>query len=290
MKVMSEIIAVVTIAASVITGTALVPATVDTERVRVGAFNVQVFGRAKRSKPDVMDVLVDISLKFDVLVVQEVRDSSLDTPQVFLEQINAESTLSYAMVEGPRLGRTGSKEQYVIYYVPAKLELLDAFTWPDPDDEFEREPIVATFRSGNLDFTIIACHIKPDDAENELRAMQRISASILTQADVDRDLILLGDFNADGSYLDEEELPSIFPQDLYRVLISNDVDTMTTSDNTYDRIIVTSNTTELECDFSSSSVMPFDVELGLCEGTFVSSVSDHFPVYTDLITTGEDDD
>lgn len=290
MRLMSEITGAVVIAATVIGGTAMTPTTIESDGIRVAAFNIQVFGRAKREKPEVMDVLVDIAREFDVMVVQEIRDSSQETSKAYLSAINEESVFEYALVEGPRLGRTGSKEQYAIYYQPARLELLDAFTWPDEDDDFEREPIVATFRSGGFDFTLIACHIKPDDADAELRALRAIGDAILAEVDVDHDLILLGDFNADGSYLDEAELSTIFPDGTYSVLIDNDADTMTSSDNTYDRIIITSSTTELECDFESGSVYAFDEELGLIDEAFIRSVSDHYPVYADFRITEEDDD
>jgi len=82
-----------------------------------------------------------------VLLVQEVRDADQDVADRLLEEINREANPRYAMVEGPRLGRTTSKEQYVVYYRPPVL-FVDSFTVPDPDDRFEREPLVARFQAG----------------------------------------------------------------------------------------------------------------------------------------------
>ena len=46
--------------------------------VRVGAFNIQVFGDTQAGKPDVMSVLAQVAQEFDVLLVQEVRDADQD--------------------------------------------------------------------------------------------------------------------------------------------------------------------------------------------------------------------
>ena len=79
------------------------------ETITVAAFNIQVFGRSKRAKPEVMRVLTAVAREVDVLLVQEIRDSSEQTADIFLAAINSPnssntaSRRSYRMVEGPRL-------------------------------------------------------------------------------------------------------------------------------------------------------------------------------------------
>ena len=46
--------------------------------VRVGAFNVQVFGDTKAGEPEVMSVLALVAQEFDVLLVQEMRGAEQD--------------------------------------------------------------------------------------------------------------------------------------------------------------------------------------------------------------------
>jgi len=46
------------------------------ETLRIGAFNIQVFGVTKASKPEVMDVLADIIRTYDIIAIQEIRDAS----------------------------------------------------------------------------------------------------------------------------------------------------------------------------------------------------------------------
>jgi hypothetical protein len=48
----------------------------EEEKLRIGAFNIQVFGTTKASKPEVMEVLDNIIRTYDVVAIQEIRDKS----------------------------------------------------------------------------------------------------------------------------------------------------------------------------------------------------------------------
>lgn len=52
------------------------PDNFSNETLRIGAFNIQVFGISKASKPAVMDVLADIIRTYDIIAIQEIRDKS----------------------------------------------------------------------------------------------------------------------------------------------------------------------------------------------------------------------
>ncbi len=288
-----NLVATLAVAGALGTGALLAPPAPSPANVlRVGAFNIQVFGQTKLAKEDVVDVLVETARQFDVLVVQEVRDSSETVADEFLARLNDGAEQEYAMVEGERLGRTGSKEQYVIYYIPTRVQLVgNPFTLPDPDDVFEREPLVASFRADNFDFTLLACHIKPDDADAELVALRDAALSVLEAIPGEQDMIFLGDLNADGSYLDEDQrLFEILPAGEFDVVISNDMVTTTVTRNTYDRIVLRPATSGHEYILNSAQAFRFDDFLGLTNRTFVKSVSDHYPVFARFRTDLEDDD
>jgi deoxyribonuclease-1-like protein len=290
-KKIRQLIIAAVIVGSIASCTSLLgPETLEANDLSIAAFNIQVFGKTKRSNPVVMHTLVEIAQQFDIVVVQEIRDSSMTTADIFLDELNESSESTYAMEEGPRVGRTSSKEQYVVYYTPALVRLEHAYTLPDDNDLFEREPLVTTFVAGNFDFTIVVCHIKPDDAENELRALAGTVPLLLAANPQEHDIILLGDFNADGQYLDENELTDIFNPSTYHILISNEMDTMTKTDNTYDRIIVTNDTFNSEYIHNSAGVFKFDSVLGITDQDLVFDVSDHYPVFADYDITLPDDD
>ena len=60
----------------------------DDDTLVVGAFNVQVFGQSKMSKPGVPEVLVQVIRTFDLLLVQEIRDKSMASPETLLGLVN----------------------------------------------------------------------------------------------------------------------------------------------------------------------------------------------------------
>jgi hypothetical protein len=44
--------------------------------IKIASFNIQVFGKAKASKPEIIEVLADIISQFDVVAIQEIRDKT----------------------------------------------------------------------------------------------------------------------------------------------------------------------------------------------------------------------
>ncbi len=266
------------------------PVETHEETIRVAAFNIQVFGRTKAGKPEVMEILAKTAREFDLVVVQEFREAAMEVADDFLARINEEPGEDYEMYEGPRLGRTSSKEQYAAYYLPSRVQLLSASTYPDPDDVFEREPLVASFRAGNFDFTLLVCHIKPDSASAELAHMATAARSLLESNPSEQDIILLGDFNADGRYLDEDDMTHALRDSTFHWVIGNEMDTMTRTDWTYDRIILLAGTYYNEYVDGSAGVFYFNQEYDLTDQEFVEDVSDHFPVYAVFIISGPDDD
>jgi len=257
--------------------------------IKVAAFNIQVFGRTKRGKPEVMDILVDVAREFDVMLVQEIRDSSGETAPEYLDLING-GDASYAYVESERLGRSTSKESYAIYWDTGTVEYVEgsAYVYNDTGDVFEREPYVASFRSGGFDFTLVGIHVKPDDAVHEIGNLTVVVASILSSNPGEGDVIVMGDFNADGGYFDEDG-PSPFKGGDYSWVVENGMDTMTKTDWTYDRIVLLNGTYHGEYVAGSCEVFYFDAGYGLNQ-ELTEDVSDHYPVFAVYRTSQPDDD
>jgi hypothetical protein len=42
--------------------------------IRIGAFDVQIFGVSKADNPEVMDILADTVRTYDIVAIQEMRD------------------------------------------------------------------------------------------------------------------------------------------------------------------------------------------------------------------------
>jgi len=265
---------------------------VEAETVRIAAFNIQIFGQTKSQKQDVMAVLRDVVREFDIVLIQEIRDASEQTIPNFIEAINQMEGPDYSFIRSERVGRTSSKEAYAYIYNAETIQFTQGsdYVYNDINDVFEREPYIASFKAGNFDFVLVGIHTKPDDAYNEIGNLTSVVSSIQTANSNEHDIIVMGDFNADGSYFDEDDISNLFKTSEYNWIITNDMDTMVKTDYTYDRIVLLDATLNHEYDADSAQVFYFDQAYGLNNQTFVSEVSDHYPVFAQYKTNLLDDD
>ena len=264
----------------------------EAETIKIAAFNIQVFGKSKRQKEEVMDVLVRIVREFDVILIQEIRDSSEETIPIFLEEINDVEGAKYQYVRSEHLGRSVSKEAYAYIYNTATVEFVEEsdYVYDDVYDVFEREPYIASFVSSNFDFTIIGIHVKPDDAYSEIGNLTSVVQFVLSENPDEQDTIVMGDFNADGTYFDEGDVANSFKSSDFYWVITNEMDTMTKTDYSYDRIVLLEDTYSYEYVEDSASVFKFDIEYDIVNQTFIWEISDHYPIYAEFKTDLTDDD
>jgi deoxyribonuclease-1-like protein len=247
------------------------------QTIKIMSFNIQTFGVTKMSRPEAVTILVDLVSQADIIAVQEVRSVRIDPVERFMALLPDK----YGYVIGPREGRSSSKEQYWVIYDAEKFTVLQYDSWPDTEDIFERSPFSVYFKtSGAFDFTLIDNHIRPSDAENEIRALPAVVTYYVDLWN-DPDVLVLGDFNADGRYFDKTLLYSIFPEDKYKIIFTDEDTTVAASHNTYDRFIITSSASNYFTgnfgvirfdevyDFSGYSIRP-------------SQVSDHYPIWAEF--------
>jgi endonuclease/exonuclease/phosphatase family metal-dependent hydrolase len=255
------------------------------ETIKLFSFNMQIFGVSKAARKEAMMILADIVSRSDLTAVQEVRSADIGPVTRFMRMLPPR----YAFLLGPREGRSISKEQYWIIYDSSKMWLLEEQTWADPQDIFERNPLGAYFQTkGAFDFILINNHIQPGNAAQEIAALPEV-ARYYQELWGETDVALVGDFNADGSYYDEHDLAAIFPKDGYRIIITNDYDTtLASSDNTYDRIIVTASVVE---DYAGAcGVLRFDELYDFSELSIQPRhVSDHYPVWAEFYIDADTD-
>jgi len=262
-------------------------ANTGSDALRIGAFNIQVFGVSKASKPEVMSVLADTIRTYDIVAIEEIRDSSQTALPDLVNLVNSDGS-QYSYVVGERLGRTSSKEQYAyLYNTQTTLLKSDPYTYPEPagTDPFHREPYIATFGAinGDFDATLITIHTDPDEATDEINSLDAVVDYAVSHTPFDQDVIVMGDFNADGSYFDEDGSCSLKGSE-YVWIIANDVDTTTkTTDCTYDRIVLTNSAASYFT--GDAGVFRYDTEYGLTQDE-TEDVSDHYPVYAVFSTGG----
>jgi endonuclease/exonuclease/phosphatase family metal-dependent hydrolase len=229
-------------------------------------------------KNKVVDVLVDIVSHVDVVAVQEVRSTSEEPVKQFMGLLPAR----YDYVLGPREGRTGSKEQYWVIYDTEKLDVLGSATYDDSADRFQRSPMAVYFQTKDrFDFVLIDNHIQPSDAEREIGVLPEVIAYFQALWN-ETDVLIMGDFNADGGYYNENSLEAVFPDSDYVIIITNEYDTtVAQSDNTYDRFIITKSAKE---DFTGSfGVVYYDRIYDFAALDIEpKEISDHYPVWAEF--------
>lgn len=258
----------------------------SSETIRIGAFNVQVFGTTKASKPEVMAILADIIRTYDIIAIQEIRDSSEAALPKLVDLVNSDGS-QYQYVVSERLGRTSSKEQYAYVYNSNTVQLTgNPHTYPEPEgtDPFHRQPYIAAFKAinGNYDAVLMVIHTDPDEATDEINALSDVMNYTQLLYPVEGDFILMGDLNADGSYFKEGSSSTL---DGHYWLIDDSQDTTTKStDYTYDRIILA----DISDLYGQFGVHRFDLEYNLTEEQTVA-VSDHYPVFAEFLVNGDMD-
>ncbi|XP_059188957.1 deoxyribonuclease-1-like [Centropristis striata] len=260
--------------------------------MKIASFNVQRFGLTKASDPDVLSALVKIVSRYDIIVILEVVDVSGASVKMLLRELNRVNTSHhYALQLSTRLGRNRYKEQFLFLYRDDVVDLIDSYQYEDNQvndfDAFAREPYILHFKPHNTvlkDIVLIPVHTKPWDSERELDELYEVFLVVKDKWKTDN-IMILGDFNADGAYVTRKEMKEIRIRSdkNFHWLIADDVDTTasTSNEHTYDRIVVYGE--DMLAAFVPNSAKPFNFhkELAMTE-EMALRVSDRYPVEVEL--------
>lgn len=258
------------------------PANTTRDTIRIASFNIQIFGKDKISKPNVMDVIVRIVQQFDVVAIQEVRARDDDILPHFVDLLNVTGR-KYDFVIGPRLGNSNSKEQYAFVFDRETIEVdrSQLYTINDPQNVLHREPFVGWFRTRSVPsdqaftFSLIDIHTDPDDVKEEINWLDDVFRAVQSDGRNEDDAILLGDFNASERQFGElGRLPNI------RAVIPANVATNTLGTESYDNIVFDSLATP---EFTGrAGVFDFIHEGFNLTREAALAVSDHMPVWAEF--------
>ncbi|XP_058426275.1 deoxyribonuclease-1-like 2 isoform X1 [Diceros bicornis minor] len=271
--------------------------------LRIGAFNIQSFGDSKVSDAACGGVIAQILARYDIALVQEVRDPDLSAVSALMEQINSVSRHEYSFVSSEPLGRDQYKEMYLFVYRKDAVSVEDMYQYPDPEDTFSREPFVVKFSapySAAEELVLIPLHAAPHHAVAEIDALYDVYLDVIDKWGTDvsprvrtapgsrrralgvgrrglsaasdqatrppQDILFLGDFNADCTYVREEDWAAIRlrSSEVFKWLIPDSADTTVgNSDCAYDRIVVCGARLRRSLKPQSAAVHDFQEELGL---------------------------
>ena len=250
-----------------------------------GAFNIQIFGVAKSNDPFVMQRLVDVARRFDLLAIQELRAADQSVIENFVNLVNANGS-KYSYVVGPRQGTTISKEQYVYLFDTNKLRLTSKpYVAIDPTGDMHRSPLVASFeyvranQGTGFTFTALNLHVDPDVVDMELAALEQIMPRVMMTHPDEDDFILMGDFNENANgmrsfNLVRNQMP----------LIRSHWPTKPRSGRSIDNIVIDSIRTAEYRNQTGVLDLATQYELSLTDAL---RISDHYPVWAVFSTHEE---
>lgn len=254
--------------------------------LRIGAFNIQSFGDSKVSDPACGGIIAQILAGYDIALVQEVRDADLSAVDSLMKQINSASRHEYSFVSSEPLGRDQYKEMYLFVYRKDVVSVMDTYQYPDPEDVFSREPFMVKFsapRSAAQEVVLVPLHAAPHHAVAEIDALYDVYLDVIDKWGTD-DLLFLGDFNADCSYVRPHDWAAIRlrSSEVFKWLIPDSADTTVgNSDCAYDRIVVCGSHLRRSLKPQSAAVHDFQEEFSLDQSQALA-ISDHFPVEVTL--------
>jgi endonuclease/exonuclease/phosphatase family metal-dependent hydrolase len=161
-------------------------------RVRIATWNVRMLSDRSRDASEVAKIASMIG-QFDLVALQEVHDTRV------LDRIRSKLD-GWSYLVSRSVGTESHTERYAYFYRSAFVTPIgDAAIVRDPDNVLIREPFVASFRTGEFDFTLCTIHILYGNSiparRRELRLMDELVAAVQKANGAEADVILLGDFN-----------------------------------------------------------------------------------------------
>ncbi|XP_006179183.2 deoxyribonuclease-1 [Camelus ferus] len=259
--------------------------------LKITAFNIRTFGETKMSNATLSNYIVKILNRYDIALIQEVRDSHLTAVGKLLDKLNADDPNTFHYVVSEPLGRNSYKERYLFVFRPDQVSVLDSYQYDDGcescgNDTFSREPAVVKFSSPSTkvkEFAIVPLHAAPSDAVAEINSLYDVYLDVRKKWDLE-DIMLMGDFNADCSYVTTSQWSSIRlrTSSAFQWLIPDSADTTVTStDCAYDRIVVAGSLLQSAVVTNSAARFNFESAFGL-SNAMALAVSDHYPVEVTL--------
>lgn len=257
----------------------------DTDQIRIGSFNLGIYGTTKSRDQATLSILARIVRSFDVLAVQEIRSVRSSVLDELLDAINRSarndgSSSVYDYVIGPPLGRSNSKEQYAYIFDTTRIwvDLNNVYTLHDPQDLLHREPFVARFSTRPMShlapftFTLVNMHTDPDSASVEINYLDDVLQTVVNDGSGEDDIIVLGDFNlAPDQFGELAQVPGI------RCVVQ-DMKTNTRQTKVYDNICYVDRYT---IEYQQGGVLDIEKALDLNQQQALQ-ISDHFPVWADF--------
>lgn len=255
--------------------------------LRIGSFNVQTLGKRKFSNATIMSSVEKVVLRYDLIAILEVMVFEQFYITDFLKNINrlAPNGVVYnvSISNPPEHPNATTYEQVVFLYRTDKLKVLQSQMFPNVDLNFYRSPYIVVFSSPTLRdlqrFVAVGLHVKPSQAVQEINALADVYDYVHGKYNIE-DVLMMGDFNADCSYVGEMSWKNIalWTREEFIWPIPHSMDTTTNHKScALDRFVFAGSKMEDGVIMASAMVFNFQEAYGLSNPE-TKSVSDHWPI------------
>ncbi|KAF0396002.1 DNase I-like protein [Gigaspora margarita] len=274
-----------------------------TKKSIIGAFNIKEFGEKKFNNDDIMKIIVKILKRYDIVLCQEVYLSEELIKQL-VDKVST-SSIPYSYVSSQPIGRSSYKERYLYLYRSNKWNVLESYEIKKFCTKFFRVPYVARFQNikkSRIRITLVGCHTRPGNAYKEIEVLvNNVYADVkarlekndilsclfnllycLRSSNNNEPIIIMGDFNASGSYLNktkQTELDQILKNNdlMWGICHSSDT-TVASKRNAYDRFVF--EVKNKKRSIGNTKIFKFDKILK--NKKFSMLVSDHYLIEFEL--------
>ncbi|KAM6413926.1 deoxyribonuclease gamma [Rhynochetos jubatus] len=268
------------------------------QTLKICSFNVRSFGETKIARPEVVDALVKIVSRCDIMLLMEIKENKNRVCPLLVEKLTSQQQgpkEEYSCVVSERLGRKSYKEQYAFVYRQHLVSVKQTYQYPDtqPGDEdaFSREPFAVWFQSPNTavkEFAIIPLHTTPEAAVREIDELYDVYVDVKQRWRTEN-FIFMGDFNAGCSYVPQKQWKNIrlrtCSEFTWLIGDRNDTTVKRSTSCPYDRIVVSGQKLVHAIVPHSANIFDFQKDFQMTEEQALG-VSDHFPVEFELKPKG----
>ncbi|NXG78712.1 DNSL3 Deoxyribonuclease, partial [Baryphthengus martii] len=266
--------------------------------LKICSFNVRSFGETKIARPEVVDAVVKIISRCDIMLLMEIKENKNRVCPLLVEKLTSQlkgTKEEYSCVVSERLGRKSYKEQYAFIYKQHLASVKQTYQYPDtqPGDEdvFSREPFAIWFHSPKTDvkeFAIIPLHTTPETAVREIDELYDVYLDVKQRWNTEN-FIFMGDFNAGCSYVPRKQWKNIrlrtYSEFVWLIDDKNDTTVKRSTSCPYDRIVISGQKLIHAVVPRSVNIFDFQKDFQMTEEQALG-VSDHFPVEFELKPKG----
>ncbi|XP_074770400.1 deoxyribonuclease gamma [Athene noctua] len=266
--------------------------------LKICSFNVRSFGETKIARPEVIDAVVKIISRCDIMLLMEIKENKNRVCPLLVEKLSSQVKgleEEYSCVVSERLGRKSYKEQYAFIYRQHLVSVKETYQYPDtqPGDEdaFSREPFAIWFQAPKTavkEFAIIPLHTTPETAVREIDELYDVYLDIKQRWKTEN-FIFMGDFNAGCSYVPQKQWKNIrlrtYSEFVWLINDKNDTTVKESTSCPYDRIVVSGQKLIHAVVPQSVNIFDFQKDFQMTEEQALG-VSDHFPVEFELKARG----